>query len=157
MARSDVTLTREQRDELENFSTTGTRPAKALLRARALLLLDAGACGPGWPLRRVSLAVGLSTRALKGLKARFLAEGMRAAVGRKPRATAPRAALLNGASGQRLEALARAAPPDGCERWTLRLLREGLVREQAVASVSLPTIGKWLHGAGVVLKTKNRI
>ena len=125
-----------------------------MLRARALLLLDTGAWGPGWTLRRVSEAVGLSTRALKGLKSRFFAEGLRAAVGRKPRAGAPHARLLNGAPGRRLEALARAPPPAGSERWTLRLLRAELIRGRAVASVSLPTIARWLREAGVDVKGK---
>ena len=139
-----------ERGEMEKFSTTGMRPAKALLRARALLLLDAGPSGPGWTLRRVSVAVGLSTRALKGLKARFHAEGL-GAVTRKPRSTTSRPAVLDGAPGARLAALMREKPPDGHARWTLRLLRDALVNEQAVASVSLPTIGKWLRDAGVVL------
>ena len=136
--------------ELEVFSTTGTRPAKALLHARALLLLDTGPGGPGWTLCRVSVALGLSTRALKGLKARFFADGMRAAVDRKPRANV-RAGMLDGTRGARLVALARAAPPPGRARWTLRLLRGELVRERVMASVSLPTIGRWLRIAGVDL------
>ena len=144
-----VILTREQRGELEIYSGTGTRPAKALLRARALLLLDAGAWGPGWTLCRVSEAVGFSTRALKGLKARYFAVGIPAAVGRKPRETPPGAWLLKGPPGARLVALAHAEPPAGRARWTLRLLRGELVRERAVPSVSLPTVAKWLRRAGV--------
>lgn len=44
--RYRVTLTSEEREELENISNTGKRTARTVLYARALLLLDGGDHGP---------------------------------------------------------------------------------------------------------------
>lgn len=63
--RYRVTLTLEERDDLERFSKTGTKSARSVLLARALLLLDAGELGPHLPEQQVSQAVGLSCRPLE--------------------------------------------------------------------------------------------
>ena len=70
--RYRVTLTQEERDDLERFSKTGTKSARSVLLARALLLLDAGELGPHLPEQQVSQAVGLSCRPLERLKKRFV-------------------------------------------------------------------------------------
>ena len=44
--RYRVTLTKEERKELEAISTKGKRAARTVWYARALLLLDAGENGP---------------------------------------------------------------------------------------------------------------
>ena len=41
-----VTLTQEERQELEAISTKGKRAARTIIHARALLLLDAGVSPP---------------------------------------------------------------------------------------------------------------
>ncbi len=153
MERANVALTQEQRNELEKFSTTGTRSAKAILRARALLLLDAGEAGPAWTIQRASIAVGFSTRALKQVKAQFIAEGLNATIMRK---TPFRDTHANGPLKTRLIELVCRKPPTGCVRWSLRLLRNKLIEEGVVASVSLPTIGALLRKANLDLTISTR-
>jgi hypothetical protein len=46
--RYRVTLTKEERKNLEAISTKGKRAARTVLYARALLLLDAGEYGTKW-------------------------------------------------------------------------------------------------------------
>ena len=87
--RYRVTLAQEDRDSLERFSKTGTKSARSVLLARALLLLDAGEFGPHLSEQRVSQAVGLSCRPLEKLKKRFVEEGLEAALERKPHETPP--------------------------------------------------------------------
>ena len=52
--RYRVTLTKEERKDLEAISTKGKRAARTVLYARALLLLDAGEHGPKWVVAQVA-------------------------------------------------------------------------------------------------------
>ena len=94
--RYKVTLTKEERNELEAISTKGTRAARTVISSRALLLLDAGEFGPKWIVARVAEALGKTTRSLEHLKKRFIEEGLNAAIERKRRETPPRAIQFGG-------------------------------------------------------------
>jgi hypothetical protein len=138
--RYKVTLTKEERDELEAISTKGTRAARTVISARALLLLDAGEYGPKWVVAKVAEALGKTTRSLEHLKKRFVEEGLTAAIERKKRETPPRAIQFGGEFEARLLALACSEAPEGRERWTVRLLAEKAVELKIVSSVSPMTV-----------------
>ena len=55
--RYRVTLTKEEREELEDISSKGKRAARTILHARALLLLDAGEYGQKWTIVKVAEAL----------------------------------------------------------------------------------------------------
>jgi len=138
--RYKVTLTEEERNELGAISTKGTRAARTVISARALLLLDAGEHGPKWIVARVAEALGKTTRSLEHLKKRFVEEGLTAAIERKKRETPPRAIQFGGEFEARLLALACSKAPEGRERWTVRLLAEKVVELKIVPSVSPMTV-----------------
>ena len=138
--RYKVTLTKEERNELEAISTKGTRAARTVISARALLLLDAGEYGPKWVVANVAEALGKTTRSLEHLKKRFVEEGLTTAIERKKRETPPRAIQFGGKFEARLLALACSEAPEGRERWTVRLLAEKLVELKIVPSVSPMTV-----------------
>ena len=138
--RYKVTLTKEERNELEAISTKGTRAARTVISARALLLLDAGEYGPKWIVARVAEALGKTSRSLEHLKKRFVEEGLTAAIERKKRETPPRAIQFGGEFEARLLALACSEAPEGRERWTVRLLAEKAVELKIVSSVSPMTV-----------------
>ena len=81
--RYRVTLTEEERMNLEAISTKGKRAAHTVWYARALLLLDAGENGPRWVVARVSEALGKTSRSLEHLKKRFVEDGLPVAIERK--------------------------------------------------------------------------
>lgn len=138
--RYRVTLTRSERKSLESLSTTGTRAAKTILHARALLLLDAGERGPQWLVSDVAEALGMVPRTLERLKQRFVEEGLEAALQRKERETPPRKIVFDGAFEARLLTVACSAAPEGHARWTVRLLAEKLVEMEIVPAVSAMTV-----------------
>jgi len=138
--RYRVTLTKEERKELEAISTKGRRAARTVLSARALLLLDAGEYGPQWVVARVAEALGRTTRSLEQLKKRFVEEGLTAAIERKKRETPPREIQFGGEFEARLLALACSEVPEGRKRWTVRLLAEKVVELEIAASVSPMTV-----------------
>ena len=139
--RYRVTLTKEERKELEAISTKGKRAARTVLYARALILLDAGEYGPKWVVAKVfSEALGTTPRSLEHLKKRFVEEGLPAAIERKKRVTPPREIQFGGEFEAKLLAMACSEAPEGRERWTMRLLAEKMVELKIVPSVSPMTV-----------------
>ena len=138
--RYKVTLTKEERKDLEILSTTGRRAARTVLNARALLLLDAGEYGSKWLVASVSEALGTTSRSLEHLKKRFVEEGLSVALERKKRETPPREIQFGGEFEAHLLALACSDSPKGRSRWTIRLLAEKLVELKIVDSVSPMTV-----------------
>ncbi len=138
--RYRVTLTKEERKDLETISTKGKRAVRTVLYARALLLLDAGEHGPKWLVGNVAEALGTTTRSLEKLKKKFVEEGLPEAIERKQRTTSPRDIQFGGDFEAKLIALACTDPPEGRKRWTVRLLAEKLVELNIVPSVSPMTV-----------------
>jgi hypothetical protein len=135
-----VTLTKEERDDLNLISTKGRRAARTVLYARALLLLDAGEFGPKWNVGKAAEAIGVTSRSLEHLKKRFVEEGPQAAIERKKRVSPPREIQFGGEFEAHLLALACTEAPKGRERWTIRLLAEKMVEFKMVSSVSPMTV-----------------
>lgn len=138
--RYRVTLTQEERNDLEAISTKGKRAARTVLCSRALLLLDAGEFGPKWPVNKVAEAVGKTSRSMENLKKRFVKEGLPAAIERKKRETPPRAIQFGGEFEAHLLALACSDSPEGHARWTIRLLAEKMVELKFAETVSPATV-----------------
>lgn len=138
--RYRIRLSQQERDELTELSQKGKRSAKTVLYARALLLLDEGEYGPNWTTAKVSEAIGISTRSLEFVKKRCIESGPLAAIERKQRETPPREIIFGGEFEAQLIALACSDPPEGRERWTIRLLAEQLVELKIVSTVSPMTV-----------------
>ena len=142
--RYRVTLTQEERKELEAMTHRGKTHARRFIHARALLLCDAGADGPTWNVADVATALGVTTRAIEHLKKRFVEEGLEAALERKPREKPPREVIFDGAFEARLVALACSDVPQGHRRWTVRLLADKVVELKIAKSVSHMTVQRVL-------------
>jgi hypothetical protein len=153
--RYKVTLTKEERQDLEAISTKGKRAARTVLYARALLLLDAGEYGPKWFVEKVAEALGVTTRSLEHLKKRFVEDGLSAAIERKERMTPPREIIFGGEFEAQLLALACSEAPEGRNRWTVRLLAEKMIELNIVPSVSPMTVCNTLKKMNLSLTKAN--
>lgn len=141
--RYKVTLTREERSQLETLTHSGKTAASKFIHARALLLCDAGEYGHPWKVADVAAALGVTPRTIEHLKARFVEEGFEAALMRKP-ALKARKVIYDGAFDARLTALACSPAPAGRARWTIRLLAEKVVELQIAPKVSTMSIQRAL-------------
>lgn len=141
--RYKVTLTEEERDQLETLTRNKKTAASKFIYARALLLCDAGAHGSPWKVAQVAEALGITTRTVEHLKERFVEEGIEAALERKP-STKPPKLTFDGAFDARLTALACSPAPEGRVRWTVRLLAEKVVEMKIVPTVSTMSIHRAL-------------
>lgn len=142
--RYRVTLSPEERSELEEITRDGKTKAKRFRNARALLLLDAGPQGPQWTVADTAEALGVSSRTMEHLKKRFVEEGLEAALTRKKPDKPPREVVFGGEFEARLIALACTDPPEGRQRWTVRLLAEKAVELDLTESVSHMTVQRVL-------------
>ena len=153
--RYRVTLTHEERKELETLTKRGKTHAKRFVQARALLLCDAGDNGPAWKVEDVAEALGITSRTIEHLKKRFVESGLEAAMERKSRDKPPRDIKFDGAFEARLIALACTDAPEGHTRWTVRLLADKAVELNFAESVSPMTVQRTLKKTNLSLISAN--
>ena len=131
-----VKLTVEEKEQLRVLLSSGKERVRKLTRARILLKAN-----EGWTDRSICVALDVSRPTVERTRRRFVEEGFEASLShRSPRRVYER--RLDGDAEAYLIALACSSPPQGRERWTLRLLAERLVMlEQVdVESVSYETV-----------------
>lgn len=153
--RYRVTLTEQERKDIEALTRSGKTGAKKFIHARALLLCDAGPDGPAWTVADVAEALGVTSRTIEHLKKRFVEEGLEAALVRKSREKPPRDIIFDGAFEARLISLACSKAPDGFDRWTVRLLADKAVELKFAASVSHMTVQRVLKKTNLSLTSVN--
>jgi transposase len=127
-----VVLTDEERAQLRTLVGHGVAPARLLTHARILLKADHSDAGPGWTDAAIAAALDIGLSTVARVRQRFVQAGLEAALARK----APNrvyARKLDGRQEAQLIALACSPPPEGCARWTMRLLADQLVALEVVA------------------------
>ena len=81
--RYRVTLTGEERQELEALTKIGKTAARRVLYARALVLCDESPGASAWTVGHTGEARGVTSRTIEHLKERFVEDGLEAALERK--------------------------------------------------------------------------
>jgi transposase len=144
MKKFKVTLTANERQQLQKLISAGKAAAKKLIHARILLKADAGAGGPAWSDSRIAKAVEVHVDTVARVRERFVEQGLEAALVRKKQAKPSRERVLDGRAEAKLIALACSAAPEGREAWTMQLLADKLVELKVVDSVSDETVRRTL-------------
>ena len=139
-----VTLTAQERSELEALISKGRAAARKLAHARILLQVDEAAGAPARTDEEVASALDTSTRTVERVRRRFVEEGIESALMPRPTKRVY-ARVLDGAQEAHLIALACSGPPDGKRRWTLRLLAERVVELGYAEAVSHETVRRTLQ------------
>jgi transposase len=140
MEKYIVELTSEERKELSELVSKGKAAARKITHARILLQSDASADGPSWTDKQISEAFGVHTNTVHGVRRRFVEYGLGAALDRKKQDRPSRRRLVDGDIEAHLIALRCGDPPEGADRWTLRLLAEKLVELEIVPNISHETV-----------------
>lgn len=139
-----VSLSEAERAQLRTLIGRGEAPARRLTHARILLKANQGEGGPGWSDAAIAGALEVHPDTVARVRRAYVHGGLEAALARKtPDRVYGRA--LDGAAEAQLVALTCSAPPDGRQRWTLRLLAEELVRLEVVETVSHETVRRTLQ------------
>ena len=128
-----INLTEKERTELSQLIKSGKHSARVLGRARILLLLDRSQ-GQKRKLHEIAEAMLTSTGTVSNVKKRYLNGGLEHGLQDRPRPGAK--PKIDGEVEAHLIALACSEPPEGRERWTLRLLADKLVELELVEGIS---------------------
>ncbi len=134
-----VTLNEDERTILDDLISRGTAPARTLTHARILLKADQGSDGPAWPDDAIADALDVSIPTIARVRERLVEDGLDAALQRQS-PTTQRQRRLDGAQEAHLLALTCSAPPEGHQRWSLRLLADTLVELEYVDTISHETV-----------------
>src|SRR6266545_787624 len=135
--RYRVTLTAEERHELQALLSGGQGPVRKIKRAQILLAADTQS-----PDELNARNVGVSTSTVYRTKQRFVEEGLTPALSELPRPGAPR--KLGASDEALLVAVACSHPPVGRARWTMDLLAGEMVRLTSHETLSGDTVGRRL-------------
>jgi Homeodomain-like domain len=139
-----VVLTEEQRQHCQELVSAGSRPARTIRHAQILLKADASPGGPGWTDNAIGEAVGVTPVTVARVRKVMSTEGLEAALSHYRGPNREYRRKLDGHQEARLIALSCSPPPQGRERWTLRLLAGRMVELGYVDSVSHETLHQTL-------------
>ena len=135
--RYRVTLTAEERHQLQALTSGGHGAVRRIKRAQILLAADVRT-----PDEMIARTVGVGTSTVYRTKQRFVEEGLDRALSEMPRPGAPR--KLGATDEALLVAIACSDPPTGRVRWTMNLLAGEVVRLTAHQTLSGDTVGRRL-------------
>ena len=141
--RYRVTLTDEERVQLDRMVRSGKSAARKLIRARILLQADAAEGGPAWSDEQIAQALRIGNSTVARARQRFVEEGLEAALVPRPTSRVY-ARKLDGDGEAHLIALACSIPPKGRKRWTLQLLADRLVASGHAESLSYEAVRRAL-------------
>lgn len=144
----EVCLEESARQELEALCRKGTAPVAKVRKARVLLLADEDRRIGRKPDWRIAEIVGVSERQVVRIRQKFVREGLKPTLERKPRSAPGTAPKFDGPAEARLVTLCCSTPPEGHQRWTLQLLVDELCRLQVVTSVCRETVRQCLKKIG---------
>jgi transposase len=139
MDKYRVTLTAEERTELEQLVSVGNGAARKLTHARILLLADTTA-GGNHSDDEIVAALGVGICTVGRVRKRLVTEGLLAAIQHRPQPPRPDKIKIKGNLEQKLIQLACSDPPEGRCHWTLQLLADELVVLGLVEKISLETV-----------------
>ena len=134
-----VTLSDEERAELSALVNKGKGVARRLTRSRILLLADENRVDGGWKDEDIAKALGISSRTVERIREKCVKQGIESAL-KHTRPKQRKAQILDGKAEAKLVQLACSSPPDGYERWSLRLLTAKFIELEVVEKVSRETI-----------------
>jgi transposase len=135
--RYRVTLSPEERAQLEALINGGKGKVRRIKRAQILLSADAGATAEA-----IAAHVIVGTSTVHRTKQRFVEEGLEQALSEEPRVGAGR--KLSGPEEALLVATACSKPPAGSAHWTMELLAGEMVRLTQHESLSSETVRRRL-------------
>jgi len=121
-----VTLTAEERSYLERMIQTGKVSGFKMRHASILLKLDEVPENKEWTGKTIAKAHSTNENSITHIAKRFVEEGLESALSRKEQRN--RSRKVDGEIEAKVIALACSNPPQGHERWSIRLLRDEIIR-----------------------------
>lgn len=145
-----IELTDADRKILKDIVAKGSSSAKTILRANILLASDRNA-KQRMTVAQIADAYHTSPTTVQTVRASYVNNGLESTIYRKKRETPPVPAKVTGDVEAHIVALACSEPPEGYERWTVRLLADKCVELNYVESLSHMTVSRVLKKTNLSL------
>lgn len=147
-----VRLSVTERQQLNKLVKTGKIAAYKRQRAQILLKADIGIEGPGLIDKDIAVSLEIAPRTVERTRQRLVEKGLEKALERETRQRS-RTLKLDGEQQAHLIALCCSEPPQGYNRWNLRLLSKTMVALDYVESISPETVRQVLKKRHQTLAT----
>jgi putative transposase len=128
-----INITAKDQQELRELLSAGAQQVRVVLRALALLQLGRSVSAP-----LIAAVIPMTPQAIRKVGHRYREGGLERAVYEKQRPGATE--LLEDGQKQRIIAMVCSDPPEGCARWTVRLVAQEAVKRKLVPRVGRETI-----------------
>ena len=138
-----IELTDADRKTLSDIISKGSSSAKTILRANILLASDRNAT-QRMTVAQIADVYHTTPTTVQNVRTSYVNIGLEATIYRKKRETPPVPAKVTGDVEAHIIALACSDPPEGYERWTVRLLADKCVELDYVDSLSHMTVSRVL-------------
>lgn len=145
-----VQLSNEERKQLQELvkkgnAQKGWRPsALKLTRSRILLKADQAEGAPAYSDAEIAEALDVSPKTVFNIRQKWVELGLEQTLERRPQRSPSRQPKLDGKAEAKLIACSCGPPPEGRNKWTLRLLADKAVELELVDSISPETVRQTL-------------
>ncbi len=150
MIKYKVTLTKEERNELETIVSKGTHAVSKIKDAMILLSCDEGESATKYPNKVISDITRVSMKTIDRVKKKFVEEGFFAVMnpGKSKRVYVKK---FDGELEAHLVALCCSEAPAGYAKWSLRLLADKMVELEYIDEISHESIRQILKKTNLSL------
>ena len=145
-----IELSDSDRKVLQDIIKKGTSPAKAILRANILLASDQNS-KQYMTVAKIAETYHTTPTTVQNVRTSYANNGLATTLSRKKRVTPPVATKVTGDVEAHIIALACGNPPEGYEKWTLRLLADKCVELNYAESLSHMTVARILKKTNISL------
>ena len=149
-----VSLTPEERQELEGLTKKGKNPAYKVNHARILLKADINPKEGGWTDSKIEESLEIGHATIERVRQRFVEEGLESALNRRKQQKR-RSKIIDGEKEAYLIAIACSETPTGKSHWTLKMLADKMVELNYVEQVSTETVRQTLKKTNLNLGSMN--
>lgn len=154
MIKYKVTLTQEEREDLQEITRKGSHKSQKVLNALILLNCDQGEFQEQKIKNEdISRVLQISMKKIDRVKKRFVEEGLEVALlGHKGERVYTK--KVDGDLEAHLIALSCSEPPEGFSRWSLRLLADRAIELEYIDNISHETVRRLLKKRVKTLEEK---
>jgi hypothetical protein len=140
-----IELNAVTRGELKKFTAKGKHAVRLISRAKTILELDEADGREPLGQGQIAKKVGVSRQAVNDAKRAFLAaDSVEEFLQRKKRGRPPVEPKITGEVEAHIVALACSPVPEGCAKWTVRLLADRCVQLNYIDAISFKSVQRVL-------------
>lgn len=154
-----ITLSESEKETLTRIICDGTESERTVMRAKILLMSDAGR-SEKFSVPKLAEKLGTTSTTIQNVRTEYATEGFASALYRKKRSCGPYKSKVTDDVIRFIVALSEKEPPDGKKQWSCRMLADAAIEAGYVESISLTTILRILQTKGTegtrIRKRNNR-